>query len=297
MIVGPGFDVTNLLADKEDGFVAAITNRVVVGFDNADSRVKWLEDHLATYSTGQKYSLRRLYSTNELLSFEPRAFAMISSRDPHFRRPDVAERLLPLHFERPKAYLAESQIADDVQARRDSIWGELLVRLAAIQDSLPETNAPRLTFRMADFACFGWRVAKAAGREGEWMKLLDRLKGSQMEFAGEGDGLVEALRLLLADKGEIGPATSGELFKACSEVAEREGLAFPRSVQGFGMRLSNMRCVIEVELKAKLTEERTHQRKRLVRITRVSDTGDAGDAGDANSASSSDFSGGPNDAA
>jgi hypothetical protein len=38
LIVGPRFDVTGIRRDKEDAFVAAVANRVVLGLDNADSR-------------------------------------------------------------------------------------------------------------------------------------------------------------------------------------------------------------------------------------------------------------------
>jgi hypothetical protein len=53
LLLGPRFDVMGLRADKEDAFVAAVTNRLVCGLDNADSRIKWLEDGLATYATRQ----------------------------------------------------------------------------------------------------------------------------------------------------------------------------------------------------------------------------------------------------
>jgi len=102
LFCGPEFDVTGLSRDREDAFVAAVSNRVIVALDNADSRIQWLEDALATYATGLRYRLRRLYTTNEEISYSARAILMLSSRDPHFRRPDLAERLLTLHFKRPE---------------------------------------------------------------------------------------------------------------------------------------------------------------------------------------------------
>jgi hypothetical protein len=47
LIAGRRFEVTGLRKEKEDGFIAAVCNRVIVGFDNADSRIPWLEDALA----------------------------------------------------------------------------------------------------------------------------------------------------------------------------------------------------------------------------------------------------------
>ena len=71
---------------------APVADRVVLGLDNADSRVPWLPDALATYATGQRYRLRKLYTTNEELAYTPRAILLISSRDPRFNRADVVER-------------------------------------------------------------------------------------------------------------------------------------------------------------------------------------------------------------
>jgi hypothetical protein len=120
LLLGSTFEVTGL--HREDAFVAAVTNRTVCAFDNADSRIPWLEDALATYATGHRYRLRRLYTTNEEASFEPRAILMLSSRDPHFNRPDAAERLLPLHFERPDGYEPEERLARELEARRGRSW-------------------------------------------------------------------------------------------------------------------------------------------------------------------------------
>jgi hypothetical protein len=53
--------VTQLRREREDAFVAAVTNRTVVALDNADAKVLWLEDALATYATGVRYQLRQLY--------------------------------------------------------------------------------------------------------------------------------------------------------------------------------------------------------------------------------------------
>jgi hypothetical protein len=197
LLLGPRFDVTGLQRDREDAFIAAVTNRAVCALDNADSRIPWLEDALATYATGLRYRLRRLYTTNDEVSYEPRAVLMLSSRDPQFNRADVAERLLPFYFERPERYEPEERIFRELEIRRGAIWGQLLTRLGEIDDSLAETEAPALSFRMADFAAFGWRLFAPLGQAAEWVGLLRRLEEVQAAFASEGDGVVEALRVLV----------------------------------------------------------------------------------------------------
>lgn len=255
LFCGPNFDVTDLSAEREDAFIAAVCNRVVVGLDNADTRVRWLEDKLATYATGLRYRLRRLYTTNEEVSYSPRAILMLSSRDPHFRRPDVAERLLPLHFKRPEAYKPEVVVYSELSERRGRIMGGLISRAGKIADSLHGIKLPALQFRMADFSAFGWAVARPADQEDEWLELLGKLERVQTKFASEGDSLVMIIRNLLEADGIIGPIESGELYHKCAERAELGSLPFPRSAQGFGKHLTNMRRVIEVELGVTFAEE------------------------------------------
>jgi hypothetical protein len=266
LLCGSEFDVMNLREKHEDAFVAAVSNRTIMGLDNADSRIKWLEDALATYATGVRYRLRRLYTTNEEVSYSPRAILMLSSRDPHFRRPDVAERLLPLHFKRPDAYQPEAALFGGLAERRAQIWGQLLSSTGTIADSLAGVRLPALQFRMADFASFGWAVANVAGQDAEWEALLSKLERGQMEFASEGDSLVILLRNILEVEGRIGPVDAGELYRRCSALAQAESLPFAKSPQGFGKHLTNMKRVIEIELAAKFTEEKGAGNRRYLTI-------------------------------
>jgi hypothetical protein len=266
LLVGPRFDVTGLRADKEDAFIAAVTNSAVCGFDNADSRIKWLEDHLATYATGQRYSLRQLYATNGLVRYDPRAYAMISSRDPQFRRPDVAERLMVLRFRRPEKYLGEEKIFAELERRRGAILGALLTCIGRIADKLESVEAPALPFRMADFASFGWRVVHPYSDR--WLELLGRVEAAQASFAAMGSVIVEILSELLEKcGGQIGPISTSDLHKDCLGQAKER--PFPRTVQSFGQRLTNMRRVLELELDIEFYEERGHAGQRIVTLRRA----------------------------
>lgn len=264
--VGPRFQVSGLRKDKEDAFIAAVCNRTIVGFDNADSRLPWLEDALAVYATGQRYRLRRLYTTNDEVAYDPRASISITSRDPHFNRPDVAERLLPLHFERPAEYRPEPALFAELTTRRNGIWGEVFTRLGAIADSISEQKAPPLKFRMADFATFGWALFAQKGKADDWVALLARLERAQAGFAAENDGLIEALRILLERDGRIENLTTGDLFKKCLEIAKAEGLSFPVTAQGFGRRLIATKRTIELELRCRFTAGSGHGGQRRVTL-------------------------------
>jgi hypothetical protein len=90
--------------------------------------------------------------------------------------------------------------------------------------------------------------------------------------------LIAALRTLIEREGKVGPLEVGELFRKSSEIAEVDSLPMSRTVQGFGMKLTNMRRVIEVELGVKYMEERRHKGKRF--ITLIAPGGDTGETGD-----------------
>ena len=266
LLLGPRFDVSGIHRDREDAFVALVTNSAVAALDNADARVPWLEDSLATYATGRRYDLRRLYTTNERVSYEPRAILLLNSRDPQFRRADVAERLLPLRCTRPPSYLDEASIADEIRKLRPGVWGTLLERAAGLADALLRQTPPAMSFRMADFAAFGWRVFNTGGPGPDWPGLLRRLERAQTAFAAEGDGVVEALRRLLERDGAIGPVTTGDLFKLSRPIAEEENLPFPATASGFGQRFTTMRRVIELELRVRVVEATVGGGRRKVTL-------------------------------
>jgi hypothetical protein len=256
LLLGPEFEVTGIRRDKEDAFVAAVSNRVVLGLDNADSRIDWLPDVLALYATGQRFRLRKLYTTNEEVSYSPRAILLLSSRDPQFNRPDVSERLLPLHFERPENYAPEHSIFEELSARRGAILGDILQQVGQIADHLAKTEAKSLPFRMVDFASFGARVFEPVGQLSEWLALLGKVESAQAGFAAEGDGVLAALRLLIEHEGLIDDVPVGDLYKKAKAIADQESFPFPRTAQGFGRYLSTHKRVMELELGVELIEVR-----------------------------------------
>ncbi len=98
---------------------------------------------------------------------------IISSRDPHFARCDVSERLLPLYFGRPTHFLPEESIFRELARRRGAIMGDLLQKLGNFADKLAQTEPKAIRFRTADFASFAYRIGKAsAGASEEDVSLI-----------------------------------------------------------------------------------------------------------------------------
>jgi hypothetical protein len=266
---GAEFDVTSLNEKNEDDYIAAICNSVILGLDNADSRVEWLEDDLAIYATGYRIRKRKLYTTNQMVSYKPRASLLLSSRDPHFRRDDVSQRLLQLYFCPPEAVKPEANVLYDFCLNRGKIMGALLSFAGLIADALAETPLPASSFRMADFAAFGHVAMMVMGRPEEWPGILRRLTDVQAHFATEGNPVVETLAVVLERSGGELPATDTvSLYQLCNDVAPVWAKRFFKSARSFSQVFTNMMPEIERELNVKITISR-ESRKRIIKIEKA----------------------------
>lgn len=156
--------------------------------------------------------------------------------------------------------------------------GAIMKELGRIADCIADVPEPELPFRMADFGAFGYRLFATQGRAKEWSDLLERVQRAQAAFASEGDGVVEALRIVLASKGgRIDEVEVVKLFDEARKVAARAGLAFPDTSQGFGRRLTSAARVIELELNVRFIQS-GHAGKRMVSLVPLA--GEAGGDGD-----------------
>lgn len=266
-LVGDRFNVGHLEAAErgEHAFIASVCGKPFVAFDNADAPIKWLPDRLATFATGHEFELRELYTTNQLAVFKPMASIVLTSRDPHFRRPDVAERLLIAKLMRPKEFIPESEVVRDLMKRRDSVWSDLLDTLNwalnALRDNL---EAPRMDFRMADYASFGWRISMAQGGDraaSAFCEALKNLEKEQASYTTEEDPVTMCLGTWLQKENGFGrekksnfgrEIDTGLLYKELSEIAREEGLMLPKTSASFGKRLRQAKKAIEMTLGIKI---------------------------------------------
>jgi len=92
------YDVSPL-PERDDFFVSAHNNSFYF-LDNVDRSKKWLNDALATVSTGGKMKQRKLYTNFEEIDADIGTFLAVTSRDPYFRRDDVVDRLLIYNLKR-----------------------------------------------------------------------------------------------------------------------------------------------------------------------------------------------------
>jgi len=232
LFLGPEANVTPL--GKEDGFNAAVSSEYLLVLDNVDSYCKWIEDRLATVATGQTIRLRKLYTTNEMLSFPTRCAIALTARTPRFRRDDVVDRLQILRVARLEAFGKESDWYQEIEAQRARLWAQVLRELNAIVDALrtAATESPD-TIRMADWASLATTIGDTLGQGTAVRAALEASELDKAHFLLEADEVYDLLHALAQERPDA-EWRAGELFAELKRRAERADVEFtiksPRSL-------------------------------------------------------------------
>jgi hypothetical protein len=248
MLFGPSFKVADITNDSRD-LDASLTTDFFVVCDNADRPIAWLQDKLAIVATGGMIKRRTYYTTNKLVEYPMKAWLAITSRTPHFRREDVADRLLPFHLERFTGFRALSDLKIEVLKDRNALLTALARQVQRALGALRARDQERIVtpFRIADFAQFAIKVSDAIGFDGNIESVLRRLADEQMQFAMNGEGMFELLDEWLINPANVGRELStGQLFRELLDVAQSTGISFPfKTPQEFGHKIDDFRSTLE----------------------------------------------------
>jgi hypothetical protein len=124
---GLDFDVSADFA-KCDDFLASVSNSSIIAWDNVESVPDDLINLLCTVATGGLVTMRKLYSNSDMVSVRPRCAVIINARTDRFlaKRPDLADRLLPINLEPIKSKVGEEDIYEELALLRDHFWTQFL---------------------------------------------------------------------------------------------------------------------------------------------------------------------------
>ena len=234
LLFGGGFNVIPL-PNKVEDFDTAVTNSSFVAIDNADSRSKWLEDRLAIVATGGTIEKRMLYTTNTVAKHPVHCFLSITSRTPHFKRDDVADRLLIMKVSRYNSFKAPEKVLSEVIDHRNDIMTEIAYQIQEILHALQSDNhdCDADSFRMADFGEFALRIAHYCGMADQVRQILKKTTTEQSAFTLEGDPIYEYLEEWV-NNNQGKEVTSAELCGELTRMAEKKNTKFPYADNGRG---------------------------------------------------------------
>ena len=202
LLFGEEFNVTEIEKDKEAEFWTTVTNRPFAAFDNVDRYIPWLEDALATVSTGVERTIRQLYTTNTAATFKPRCFVGLTARAPLFRREDVASRMLIFRLDKVKRNRREKELLDEVVRLRDELLSDYVKLLnRVVANPFVEAHSVDPTIRLADFVGVATWIGSSLGPDAavDVIEALNKLKATQFTFATEEDELMMLLEMWVDD--------------------------------------------------------------------------------------------------
>ena len=242
LFFGEKFDVTPLQKDPRDFDVTA-SNSYFLAIDNADTKSDWLEDRIATISTGGSLKVRTLYTNNELMEIETRCFLAITSRTPYFRRDDIADRLLIIRVGHIEEYLPEQQLLNEVLKNRDEIMTEIIHRLQGILRGFEEEITDKITLRMADFASFALKVAYIDDKTEMLKSIFEKITLDQTNFTLEKNPIADLISTwLMIDDNRGRFVENKQLFYELKKIAEEHNESFLyKSHLSFAQAMTNYR--------------------------------------------------------
>lgn len=216
-VYGKEYDVTSMTNNMED-LDTIISKRHFIVIDNLDTYREAVNDKLASYATGVTNEKRKLYSNGEVYREKVEAFIGISTRNPVFRRDDVAQRVLVIYLDPLQEFSTEVAIIDPLLQHRNEVLSQIVKNLQVILRRIKDEPVGyyKSSFRMADFAHF---AALFLGSRDEAEELLHNVRKTQKAIATEGDilftFLTKYVSLLADDKWH----TARDLYQKLDGIA------------------------------------------------------------------------------
>lgn len=262
------------LPNKPEDFDTLVTNGHLVILDNVDSGKSWLNDKLASVSTGQTIEKRRLYTDNESVKLPTRTYLALTSRTPKFTRDDVSDRLIYIPFKRIAEFLPESELIGDIIKNRNEIMSYIIFELQKVLKSIEATKGRqyKTKFRIADFAIFGLRIFDVLGKKEEFENILGKVIETQKAFAVEEDSLVYVLKIFAKKQVQLRKMSGFKLHKNLLQIANEDNFDIPefrakyKSVKSLTRRIANIKSNITNDVKITVYKERENKKSYRIEL-------------------------------
>jgi len=196
---------------KEGDFWAAVDQGGLFTLDNADSRISWLADAVASASTGGVSVKRKLFTDGETITLHSNSHIILTCANPAFAEdPGLADRLIVVRLNRRTGQTSDKALSDQIADNRDaglSFIAHTLSRALADRSPIP----PGLNLRHPDYAALAVRIGRGLGCENDAIKSLRRSESQKAVFCLENDAIGAALRNLI-DENKSFNGTAADLL-------------------------------------------------------------------------------------
>lgn len=260
LLFGDEWNLSSVTSDNERDIKVASLHKSFLAIDNADSRIKWMNDFLAKMATGEQFEERQMRENFVYLSMKPSCFIGLTARTPKFRRDDIADRLLILSVKPLEDnFIPENDLLDELEEHRGKLWTEIIYKLQIILRQLQQGQKKtfKTKFRMADFYSF---ACKIVGEE-KVKDIFRKLQQEQYDFSLDEDPLYELLQIYIEDEETIeGEFLSGkDLFFKLSSLAERHRIKFHyNNVLSLTVKLRHLWKGIQTKFDCEIKKDRNY---------------------------------------
>ncbi len=240
--------------NTRDDFWTGINAGGLFVLDNADSKIRWLPDALASAATDGCDVRRKKYSDSITIQLRANASVVITSANPLFGGDaGLADRLIVVRMARRASTVSDTLLSDEIAANRDAGLSFVAHTLSkALADRDPVQGG--LNLRHPDFAEMAVKIGRALGRESKVVDALRAAESDKSRFCLENDSAVGARLLSLIEvKGEF-QGTAREMLAVFRESDPECPLTSEKTL---GKKLSNLWPHIESMFKATREPNRT----------------------------------------
>lgn len=189
------------LNEKDAG--AAVSNRYVLGFDNAGGPLSDdAQDLLCKVATGTVLASRLLYAQADEFMVGVRAPEILTAVVSVITRADARSRTVQIKVGRRGHFTGAGNVESEFNAMRPGLTGAMLTLLSAGIAGLSEARKRTYTHRLVDFEQLGESITTAVGwQPGQFQEAMLEHRREVAEESADATPVVLAVRKLISELG------------------------------------------------------------------------------------------------
>lgn len=197
----------------------------VMAFDNLSSMRDNVANHFCRLATGAGVRIRKLYKTNEYITFEAIRPIIVNGISQIITQSDLLNRAIPIELSPIEKRIVDDELRKNFSAAQPRLLGamfDLLAKAMSIYPNVTRTNWPR----MGSFVRWGYAISEALGNgiTGEtYMEAYARVEKIQHDEALHANPLSVVLKWFMEDK-DIWTGSAGEFLARIDYHKHEAGL-------------------------------------------------------------------------